>query len=141
MLTGTRDRSTPANRLTLCWGTRSRGKESASEARSALFNPCRWRLRDNASMLTRSPTAAQRPSSWKGGDISGAHRRTLLAACFTRPAVQNLPDLCRQSRKAEGLDDQLQTGIEPTLVNDGILRVTGSQQNFDIGVYLTSLVR
>ena len=60
---------------------------------------------------------------------------------FTRPVVQYLPDFCRQSRETEGLDDQLHAWIEPTVVNDGILRVAGGEQNLDIGTYLASLVR
>src|SRR5438477_12606395 len=52
-------------------------------------------------------------------------------ACFL--ASEHAPDLPRHVRLAERLHQQVDAGIEPTVVDDGVASVAGGEEHLEIG--------
>ena len=58
-----------------------------------------------------------------------------------RFCIQHVADLRREFAEAEGLDDQLHTLVEPTVMDDGVARISGCEQHLEGGTKRLRLCR
>ena len=84
-------------------------------------------------MISSSSTRRMDSELLPGCDCTGTRGCTELAAFTCCLVCQHMPDLPRQRFAGVGLGQQLDAGVEPTAMHDGVLGVARGEQHREVG--------